>query len=124
MSRKDQCFQARCIRLTFAILTFATAGVHSATGAGVTVITHGFELLPGLPAWMTNMATTIMGAAEAKGLTTSWYHIQITDAGFGSVNGDIQKVSTREAMASEEVVMTVDWSAVANHLNSSFPFLI
>ena len=42
------------------------------------------------------MARTVMGEAESKGLTASWHHIQLTDAGFGGVNRYVQRVSTHE----------------------------
>ena len=66
MNRNNQTVWGRCKRLAFASLVFAATGVHSATAAGVTVITHGWQLDQSYPAWVDNMAQAVTNAAGVK----------------------------------------------------------
>src|SRR5688572_7209902 len=89
-------------------------------GAGVTVITHGwihsgFEVTSsGRPAWIDNMAKAIGEAASREGLKTSLYNLHVT-ADWTRSQGTLSRVSTLSASGSENVVVTVDWSDIADH---------
>ncbi len=58
--------QIGVIRLALALLVFVTTGVHSATAAGVTVITHGWQQReffalgdPQYASWVDSMAQAV-----------------------------------------------------------------
>ncbi len=85
-------------------------------GAGVTVITHGYEsVFQGYPLWVDSMAQAITNAAGQKGLKTAWYHLQIGGNTFTGLTGNLTNRSATAASDAEEIVLTVDWSALADH---------
>ena len=92
------------------------AGNHSANAGGVTVITHGAELFgAGYPSWVDEMAIAVTNAAAAKGYPSSWYHVTIYGDIFVGFQDAISRRSTTAATNTEEVVVTVDWSSLADH---------
>lgn len=107
---------SRWSRLAFAILVFVAAGGHSTTAAGVTVITHGWQYqLSPYPEWMDTMARAITNVAVQKGQTCSWYHLRIGGDIVSGYNSVLSIISTETAAQTSEVVLTVDWSNIADH---------
>ena len=105
----------KIFRLVTAIFSVAVMASIS-RGAGVTVITHGYDqYFQGYPAWVDSMAQAITNAAGQKGLKTSWYHLQIGGNTFTGLTGTLTTRSATAANDAEEIVLTVDWSALADH---------
>lgn len=102
-------------RLLSAIFSVAIMASVS-RGAGVTVITHGYDqYFSGYPAWVDSMAQAITNAAGQKGLKTCWYHLQIGGNTYTGLTGTLTTRSATAANDAEEIVLTVDWSALADH---------
>src|ERR1035441_4058387 len=103
-------------RLLSAIFSVAIMASVS-RGAGVTVITHGFNLTPGFPGWVDGMAQAITNAAYQRGLNSSWYHIYVHGDIFSGYTATMSRVSDSTADNTAEVVVTVDWSDISDQLN-------
>lgn len=103
------------ILLTLCALAASLSVPQSARASGVTVITHGFEPVAGFPPWLGTMARAVTNAALQRGLTSSWYNIPIRgDLVFG-FTAEMSRVSSASAADTAEVLLTVDWSEVANN---------
>jgi len=85
--------------------------------SGVTIITHGLQPFLGYPAWVDRMAQATIHAASQRGLSTTWYHIYIYKNGSSIVSTVIRKPASSSTPQSE-IVVTVDWSVLSNHLLS------
>jgi hypothetical protein len=67
----------RMFRL-IAIISNVTIMASISRGAGVTVITHGFNLFPGTPpGWLDSMAQAVTNASYEKGVNSSLYRVYI-----------------------------------------------
>jgi hypothetical protein len=88
---------------------------------GVTVITHGYESGPPFPTWASNMANEV--AIRAGGLDkVAQYTLTITNVGgiptIASFTRDLGSPAL-ESLASAQVIVKVDWSAIAGQLCSA-----
>ncbi len=102
------------------VLISLIASVHHAEATGVTVITHGWiqtfeSTFSGRPLWMENMVQAVTNAAYRQGLKSSWYHLHVTGNFVTGTQGTLSRVSTSSAFDSDEMVLTVDWSDIAEH---------
>ena len=61
------------------------------------------------------MAKAVTNAAAAKGLKSSWYHVTIYGDNFEGFKDVVSRRSVATAVETEEVVVTVDWSSMADH---------
>jgi len=103
-----------------AVLLVACAS-QSARAGGVTVITHGYESpYFGYPGWVDTMADQIAAAAEAKGQTTSRYHLVIGHTLLAGPYQTLDATSSNLASDADEVIVTVDWAAWADHLDPAY----
>ena len=103
-------------RLCLAVL-LATALLTVPARAGVTVITHGWQpTVLGYPTWVDSMAQAATNAANARGLKSSWYHLTVTGNMFTGLDATMEKRSVATAAETPEILLTVDWSDVADHL--------
>jgi hypothetical protein len=99
------------------LLMLVMASALLARAGGVTVITHGFNLLPGsYPAWVDSMAQAVTNAAYGKGLASSWYHITYGGNILAGYTRDVTRVSALGAADTAEVVVTVDWSELSDEV--------
>src|ERR1035441_232611 len=115
-SRKCGRLNVRWVGLALLIL-LAMASALPARAGGVTVITHGFNLVPGsYPAWVDTMAQAVTNAAYGKGLASSWYHITYSGDIFFGYTRSVTRVSALGAADTAEVVVTVDWSELSDEL--------
>ena len=117
-SRQGKHFNVRWLRSALLVWLTAT-GACSAWATGVTVITHGWALVPGTyPSWVDQMAQAVTNVAYRKGLASSMYHITYSGDIVSGYTRSIANVSTLTAANSDEVVVTVDWSVLANNLDA------
>jgi hypothetical protein len=104
------------------LLLFSVANPQPAPAAGVTIITHGFELDTSYPTWVTAMADSIPGYLQARfpdmDNTCSTYKLTIT-----APNGDYEfspptrtNGSPPSATASGEIIIELDWSAISGEV--------
>jgi len=92
----------------------------SSKAAGVTLVTHGFELASSYPAWVTAMADDIPTYPQFPGINFTTYRITV---GFGSTytsaivrtNG-----SPPSATDSGEIIIELDWTALSGDLFDSY----
>lgn len=105
-------FPYRVLRALF--VTAALLHARWATGAGVTLITHGFN--GNVTDWIIPMAEAIPGFAGFPGATTSCCLIEITQNGSGqtvvtaTVLGDVPPT----ASDSGEILVKLDWSTLSS----------
>jgi hypothetical protein len=104
------------------LLLFSLANPQPAPAAGVTIITHGFELDTSYPTWVTAMADAIPGYLQSRfpnmDDTCSTYKLTIA-----APNGDYEfspptrtNGSPPSATASGEIIIELDWSAVSGEV--------
>jgi hypothetical protein len=118
------------IRSGIASGVFAFVSTTVCLGAGVTVITHGWQLTTGNPEWVTSMAQQIgLQASEAvpgdhRGF--AWYLARISREGILEITPVLAEFEKHESsqpdadsVRSGEVIVTIDWSNVANHLDTT-----
>lgn len=107
-----------CSLAAFLLTTVCAGAAVDSKGAGVTVIIHGWNVAAGEPTWTEAMQDAIiaeLGGAAAKAKIT--------------VTGSKDNLTATcnpwdlnlDAAASGEVVVRVDWTAVANHLTTGVP---
>ena len=100
--------------LAASLLAFALLPLPSAHGAGVTLITHGWNPSSTAPAWMASLrdtiATNFLGGAQNYGTITVTKPAGLLVATCSPWNVDLS------AGANGEIIIVLDWSAVANHL--------
>lgn len=83
----------------------------AAYGAGVTVITHGFQLDRRPAAWISAMAAAAAGRSGIPWSDVTWYHIEIRDSAHPTVTAFIKLAGPDPAVSpTGEVFVTVDWS--------------
>ncbi len=108
------------------LFLWSAANPQPAQAAGVTIITHGFELDTSYPTWVTAMADAIPGYLQARfpdmDSTCSTYHLTIT-----APNGDYEfspptrtNGSPPSATASGEIIIELDWSAVSGEILDNY----
>jgi len=97
----------------FFIVTAALSQVFEKQGAGVTIITHGWNPDDKQPVWMDSLANAILARSGGNG---SIGKITVTGSSGNLVatcsNWDFNLTSK----TSSEIVILIDWTAVANHL--------
>lgn len=98
-------------RALLAIFALALGG--SASGAGVTVITHGFN--GNVTDWIIPMAQEIPGFASFPGVTFSCYEISIEENGSGQTVATATFLGGVAPMLSDsgEILIKLDWSSLA-----------
>ncbi len=92
----------------------------TAFSAGVTIITHGYNpSVSGVPAWMASMRDDI--AAEWLGNEQNYATITITGT-LGNLSAACSPWNVGLASSSTgEIIVLIDWSAVADHLITGIP---
>ncbi len=108
----------RCVfGLLLSVMILVGSG-GNARASGVTVITHGFQLFGNYPAWTDTMAQAVIDKAGNQGLGMTWYHVRIYKSG-GNIVSTIVRKPNASSTPQGEIVVTVDWSDVSNHLLSA-----
>jgi len=126
MSNLSFCTSGRNLLLGALVFLLSAANPHPVEAAGVTIITHGFELDTSYPTWVTAMADAIPNYMQARfpGLdnTCSTYKLTIT-----APNGDYSfspptrtNGSPPSATASGEIIIELDWSAVSGDILDAY----
>lgn len=83
--------------------------------AGVTVLTHGFQLTGNFPGWVDQMAVAIEARAGVPGMDTR--HLRVTAASNGA-SGTIEDVRNTGAFSqarSAEAVVSINWADASNN---------
>lgn len=95
-------------------------------GAGVTIITHGFELDSTYPAWVTamadNMPNYFQGRFPGMGSNCSTYKLTMTNinGAFYYFTPSRTNGSPPSATESGEIIIELDWSAISGDLFDSY----
>lgn len=98
--------------LIFALVLSATLYVR---GEGVTLITHGWNPSGGAPVWLESMRADI--AENYLGNEQNYGKITVTDSGMGGLTVTCSPWDFDvDAGNTAEIIIVLDWSAVANHL--------
>jgi hypothetical protein len=126
MRHLSLCTSGRNLLLGALFFLLSAAHPHPMEAAGVTIITHGFELDTSYPTWVTAMADAIPNYMQARfpGLdnTCSTYKLTIS-----APNGDYSyspptrtNGSPPTATASGEIIIELDWSAVSGDVEDDY----
>jgi len=126
MSHSSLCTSGRNLLLAALLFLLGAANPRSVEAAGVTIITHGFELDADYPTWVTAMADAIPDYMQARfpalDNTCSTYKLTIA-----APNGDFSYSpptrtdgSPPSATASGEIIIELDWSALSGDLEDTY----
>lgn len=96
--------------LLFAVLALCLSVLPVCSGAGVTIVTHGFTLLPTEPDWVDEMGDAI---AARAGEGTAVFRIEITFSGT-FVYWESGEVITSSQNTNGEIVIKLFWDDFAN----------
>lgn len=98
----------------FLLFSFALSLVQHACGAGVTIITHGFEWVEGFPDWIGGMGEAVAERVPRRSSSdnVTWVHL--------TVYKDANQVISFDSVVDEpaisyngEVIVLIDWSDLA-----------
>jgi pimeloyl-ACP methyl ester carboxylesterase len=101
-------------RLLFALCAGAALGwVGQARGAGVTVVTHGFN--GNVTSWVIPMMDAIAASPDLPGTTSSCYRISITRDGSGQTVASATFLGgvAPDVSDSGEILIKLDWSTIS-----------
>lgn len=81
------------------------------------MITHGWIGNETYPAWVNTMAQALTTVAQGQNLQTTRYHIRIFKGSSG-ITSSIERIPAATTPPEGEIVVTVDWANLGNHLHN------